>query len=215
MILVIDNYDSFTYNLVQMLGALGADVEVARNDALDAPRVLAMGPAGVVISPGPCGPAEAGNAPGILTAAAGADIPVLGVCLGHQILGAAFGARVERAPAPMHGRTSPIEHDGEGVFTNLPNPFEAGRYHSLAVVEESLPEEVRVSARSPDGVVMGLRHASLPLEGVQFHPESILTPDGEMILFNFLRLATHPTAGWKALKDRPRQSTQQQKEQPS
>jgi anthranilate synthase/aminodeoxychorismate synthase-like glutamine amidotransferase len=124
--------------------------------------------------------------------------PVLGVCLGHQVIAAAFGARVERAPGPMHGKTSNVEHDSQGVFTNVINPFEAGRYHSLAVVEETLPPELVVTARSDDGVVMGLRHTEYPLEGVQFHPESILTPEGEMVLGNFLRLATHPTAGWRA-----------------
>ena len=202
MILVIDNYDSFTFNLVQMLGALGAEVEVFRNDAIRASDVLSMTPAGVVISPGPCGPADAGNAPDILIRCAEADIPVLGVCLGHQILGAAYGATVDRAPAPMHGKTSRIEHDSRGVFTNVPNPFEAGRYHSLVVLEETVPQELTITARSQDGLIMGLRHVSLPLEGVQFHPESILTPEGEMILFNFLRLATHPTAGWKAQRRR-------------
>ncbi|MFO7769383.1 MAG: aminodeoxychorismate/anthranilate synthase component II [bacterium] len=206
MILVIDNYDSFTYNLVQMLGALGAEVEVSRNDALGASDVLAMSPAGVVISPGPGGPADAENTPDIMKRSAEAGIPVLGVCLGHQVLGAIYGAAVDRGPVPMHGKTSRIEHDGEGVFTNVPNPFEAGRYHSLVVVKETVPEELRITARSGDGLIMGLRHISLPLEGVQFHPESILTPDGEMILFNFLRLATHPTAGWKAMRAKQQQS---------
>jgi anthranilate synthase/aminodeoxychorismate synthase-like glutamine amidotransferase len=196
MILMIDNYDSFTYNIVQMLGALGAEVEVYRNDAIDADGVRAREPAGVVVSPGPCGPHDARNSIDVVRTMAPV-CPVLGVCLGHQVIAAAFGARVERAPGPMHGKTSQVEHDSKGVFTNVINPFEAGRYHSLAVVEETLPSELTVTARSDDGVVMGLRHSEYPLEGVQFHPESILTPDGEMILSNFLRLATHPTAGWR------------------
>ena len=203
MIVVIDNYDSFTYNLVQMLGALGADLEVYRNDAITAGELLSKNPAGVVVSPGPCGPAEASGAMEIVRRLA-PICPVLGVCLGHQIIGALYGARVERAPEPMHGKTSRIEHDSQGVFTNVPNPFEAGRYHSLAVVESTVPAELIVTARSEDGVVMGLRHAALPLEGVQFHPESILTPEGEMIVANFLRVATHPTAGWRALQQKRR-----------
>jgi len=205
MILVIDNYDSFTYNLVQMLGALGADLEIYRNDVITADEVLAKEPAGVVISPGPCGPGEAAGAMQIVERMAGV-CPVLGVCLGHQVIGAVFGARIERAPAPMHGKTSRIEHDAQGLFTNVANPFEAGRYHSLHVVESTLPDELLVTARSDDGVVMGLRHGELPLEGVQFHPESILTPEGEMILSNFLRMATHPTAGWRTMKSRDKRS---------
>ncbi|MGD2153497.1 MAG: aminodeoxychorismate/anthranilate synthase component II [Gemmatimonadales bacterium] len=197
MILVIDNYDSFTYNLVQMLGALGAEVETYRNDEITADEVLAREPAGVVISPGPCGPGEAKNAPDVLRKL-GPLCPALGVCLGHQIIGAVYGAKVDRAPGPMHGKVSRIDHDSKGVFTNVGNPFEAGRYHSLAVVEGTVPPELIVTARSADGVIMGLRHVEHPVEGVQFHPESILTPDGEMILSNFLRLATHPTAGWRA-----------------
>ena len=196
MILVIDNYDSFTYNLVQMLGALGAEVEVYRNDAITADEVLGREPAGIVISPGPCRPAEAGVAIDVVKKLAPVR-PLLGVCLGHQAIAAAFGARVDRAPGPMHGKTSRIEHDSRGVFTNVLSPLEAGRYHSLAVVEETLPPELVVTARSDDGVVMGIRHEELPLEGIQFHPESILTPDGEMMLGNFLRLATHPFAGWR------------------
>ncbi len=201
MILVIDNYDSFTYNLVQMLGALGADVEVYRNDAISADEVAAGEPAGVVLSPGPCSPAESPGSMEIVKRMAPL-CPVLGVCLGHQVIGALHGAKIERAPVPMHGKTSRIEHDARGLFTNVSNPFEAGRYHSLMVVESTLPPELIVTARSDDGVVMGLRHAELPLEGVQFHPESILTPDGEMILKNFLTLATHPTAGWRALREK-------------
>ena len=201
MILVIDNYDSFTYNLVQMLGALGADLEVYRNDVITAEEVAARKPAGVVISPGPCGPRESAGAMDIVRRMA-SDCPVLGVCLGHQIIGEVFGARIERAPAPMHGKTSSIAHDAKGLFTNVSNPFEACRYHSLHVVESGFPDDLVVTARSDDGIVMGLRHAELPLEGIQFHPESILTPDGEMILSNFLRIATHPTAGWKAIREK-------------
>ncbi len=200
MILVIDNYDSFTWNLVQMLGAMGAEVEVRRNDVMTVEDTAAMEPAGIVISPGPCGPDRAGNSPEIVRRFA-ARCPVLGICLGHQIIGAIHGARVERAPEPVHGKTGSIEHDAEGIFTNMSNPFEAGRYHSLAVVESTVPPELVITARSEDGVIMGLRHTELPLEGIQFHPESILTPDGGTILSNFLRLAAHPTAGWKALRE--------------
>jgi anthranilate synthase component 2 len=197
VILMLDNYGSFTYNLVQMLGALGAEVEVYRNDEVTAEEVIAREPAGVVISPGPCGPAQAVNALDLVKEV-GPTCPTLGVSLGHQVIAAAYGARIERAPAPMHGKVSRIDHDSRGVFTNVSNPFEAGRYHSLAVVESTLPPELVVTARSGDGVIMGVRHSEHPVEGVQFHPESILTPEGEMILANFLRMATHPTAGWRA-----------------
>jgi anthranilate synthase/aminodeoxychorismate synthase-like glutamine amidotransferase len=211
MILVIDNYDSFTYNLVDLLAVLGADVVVRRNDVVDADAAMALGPAGVVVSPGPCGPAQAGNAPAIVRRAADREIPVLGVCLGHQIIGHVFGATVARAPRPMHGKTTHVEHDSRGIFTNVPTPFDAGLYHSLAVMEETLPPELSVTARSAEGVVMGIRHRSLPVEGVQFHPESILTPDGETILANFLRLATHPTAGWRAVAARGRSVTRDER----
>jgi anthranilate synthase/aminodeoxychorismate synthase-like glutamine amidotransferase len=197
VILVIDNYDSFTYNLVQMLGALGAEVEVHRSDAITADEAVARGPAGVVISPGPCGPAEARNSPAIVRRLA-TICPVLGVCLGHQVIAEVFGGETGRAPEPVHGKLARITHDGRGVFTNVPVPFEAVRYHSLMVIGSSLPPELTVTARSEDGVIMGLRHATLPVEGVQFHPESILTQEGETMLSNFLRLATHPTAGWSA-----------------
>jgi anthranilate synthase/aminodeoxychorismate synthase-like glutamine amidotransferase len=202
MILVIDNYDSFTYNLVQALQVLGATVDVHRNDVVTGSDVLAMRPAGLVVSPGPCGPNESGNTPAIVRDVAAAEIPVLGVCLGHQVIGAVYGAAVERAPQPMHGKTAQVEHDSAGVFTNVPNPVEVGLYHSLAVVEDTIPPELELTAKSANGVVMGVRHRTLPVEGVQFHPESILTPDGETVLANFLRLATHPTAGWHALKRR-------------
>ena len=204
MILLIDNYDSFTFNLVQMLAGLGADVRVFRNDAIDAHGLLAHAPAGVVISPGPSHPDRAGNAPAIVRALielgtrdAGRDAggqpagalgapPLLGVCLGHQVIARAFGARVERAPAPVHGKAATFRHDGAGVFAGVASPATAARYHSLAVVEPTLPGELRVTARTDEGVIMGLRHESLPMEGVQFHPESILTPEGETMLANFL-----------------------------
>ena len=207
MILIIDNYDSFTYNLVQMLGALGADLEVYRNDVITAEEVAARKPAGVVISPGPCGPGESAEAMDIVKRMASV-CPVLGVCLGHQIIGAVYGAQIEKAPAPMHGKTSLIEHDAQGLFTNVSNPFEACRYHSLHIVESKLPDNLVVTAHSDDGIVMGLRHTELPLEGIQFHPESILTPEGEMILSNFLRMATHPTVGWKAIREKERNNVQ-------
>ena len=191
MILVIDNYDSFTYNLVQLLAGLGADVEVRRNDAVDADGVAAMAPAGVVLSPGPSHPDNAGNSAAIVRRVLGLDsgiviCPVLGVCLGHQVIARVFGAAVERAPVPVHGKVVRIEHDGRTIFGNVPSPFDAVRYHSLAVDESTLPPELGVTARSDDGVVMGVRLAGLPAEGVQFHPESILTTEGRTILANFL-----------------------------
>jgi anthranilate synthase component 2 len=198
MILVVDNYDSFTYNLVDLLATLGAEVLVRRSDAVDADEVERLEPAGIVVSPGPCGPGEARNAPDIVRRAAEREIPVLGVCLGHQIIGHVFGATVARAPRPMHGKTARVNHDSRGVFTNVPAPLEAGLYHSLAILDRTLPPELQVSARSDDGVVMGIRHRTLPIEGVQFHPESVLTPEGETIVSNFLRMATHPTAGWRS-----------------
>ena len=191
MILLIDNYDSFTYNLAQLLQTLGARVEVVRNDAIDAAQVCALGPTGVVLSPGPSHPDKAGNCASILRALAGGErpVPVLGVCLGHQVIGRVFGARVERAEEPVHGKAARIRHDGAGVFTGLPDPFEAARYHSLAIVESTLPPELGVTARCDDGTIMGVRHATLPIEGVQFHPESILTPAGADLLANFLHQA--------------------------
>ncbi len=197
MILVVDNYDSFTYNLVQLLRQLGASVEVRRNDAITAEEARLMEPAGIVISPGPSGPRHSGSSAQIVRELA-ARTPVLGVCLGHQILADVFGACVVRAPAPVHGKEGRIRHDGRGVLTNVPSPFTAVRYHSLCVREESLPAELEVTARSEDGVVQGIRHRTLPAEGVQFHPESLLTEAGETIMQNFLREATHPRAGWRA-----------------
>ena len=185
-LLMIDNYDSFTYNLVQYLGELGADVEVVRNDEAGADALLARRPAGLVISPGPGDPPRAGVSEAAVAAFAAARIPVLGVCLGHQAIGTVFGGRIVRARTLMHGKTSRIEHDGRGVFRGLPSPFEATRYHSLVIEETSCPAALEVSARSPDGEIMGVRHRELPVEGVQFHPESILTREGKRLLGNFL-----------------------------
>ena len=192
LIFMLDNYDSFTYNLVQYLLELGAQVTVRRNDAVTARDVLASGCRGIVISPGPGRPESAGITLDLIHEAAG-KVPLLGVCLGHQAIGCAFGGSVVRAPRLMHGKTSSIRHDGRGVFEGLPNPFEATRYHSLVVERGSMPEALEVSAVTTDGeheVVMGIRHRDYPrvhVEGVQFHPESILTPDGKKILANFLK----------------------------
>jgi len=185
-ILMIDNYDSFTYNLVQYLGELGAELEVRRNDAIDVAGVRAMAPHAIVISPGPCTPKEAGVSVPLLREIAG-ELPILGVCLGHQCIGEAFGAKVVRAGRLMHGKTSPIVHDGRNIFAGLPNPFDAMRYHSLLVDADSVPSSLEVSARTAEGEVMGLRHRTFPLEGIQFHPESIGTPDGKRLLANFLK----------------------------
>jgi len=199
MILVVDNYDSFTFNLVQALQAAGADVRVVRNDAIDRAGVetLADDPGenlhGIVISPGPGTPDQAGVSLELIRRAAG-RVPLLGVCLGHQALGQAFGGRVVRAPTLMHGKTSAIHHDGRTVFAGLPDPFIATRYHSLIVDRASVPDCLEVSAWTSDGIVMGLRHRSMPLEGVQFHPESILTAAGKDLLANFLGLETTATA---------------------
>ena len=185
MILLIDNYDSFTYNLYQYLCELGADVVVRRNDEVTVEEARALGAERIVISPGPCTPNEAGISVNLIREMAG-EIPILGVCLGHQSLGAAFGAEVINAPELMHGKTSMIHHDNKGVFAGLPNPFIATRYHSLILREESLPAELQISARADDGVVMGLRHRDYDIEGVQFHPESILTTAGKDLLANFI-----------------------------
>lgn len=185
MLLLIDNYDSFTYNLYQYLCELGAEVRVVRNDQATVEDLAAMAPQGLVVSPGPCTPREAGVSNNAIRYL-GQRIPVLGVCLGHQCIGYAFGAVVGRAPEIVHGKTSPIHHDGKGVFQGLPNPFPATRYHSLVVYEETLPDCLEVSARTPNGLIMGLRHRTLPIEGVQFHPESIATPHGKALLRNFL-----------------------------
>ncbi len=186
-ILMIDNYDSFTYNLVQYLGELGAELEVRRNDAIDVAGVRAMAPQAIVISPGPCTPKEAGVSVALLREIAG-EVPILGVCLGHQCVGEAFGATVVRAGRLMHGKTSPIVHDGRNIFAGLPSPFDAMRYHSLLVAADSIPPCLEVSARTAEGEVMGLRHRTFPIEGIQFHPESIGTPEGKRLLANFLRM---------------------------
>jgi len=196
MLLLVDNYDSFTYNLYQYLGELGADIRVVRNDQVTAEEALALRPERIVISPGPGTPDQAGVTLELIRRAAG-RVPLLGVCLGHQALGQVFGGRVVRAPSLMHGKTSPIHHDGRTVFTGLPDPFVATRYHSLIVDRASVPECLEVSAWTADGIVMGLRHRALPLEGVQFHPESILTAPGRDLLRNFLRLGA-PSAAQRA-----------------
>jgi anthranilate synthase component 2 len=188
MLLMIDNYDSFTYNLVQYFGELGEEVRVARNDEITLDEIERLAPARICISPGPCTPAEAGISVAAIERFAG-SIPILGVCLGHQSIGQAFGGRVVRARTLMHGKTAPIDHAGAGVFTGLPRPFTAARYHSLAVERESLPAVLEVTAWSADGEIMGLRHRTLAVEGVQFHPESIATECGHDLLRNFLARA--------------------------
>ena len=185
MILMIDNYDSFTWNLVQYFGELGADIKVVQNDELSVEEIAALKPERIVISPGPCTPNEAGVSLAAIKAFAG-KLPILGVCLGHQAIGQAFGGKVVHAKELMHGKTSPIEHSGLGVFTGLPAPFTATRYHSLAVERASLPAELEVTAWTADGEIMGIRHRALAVEGVQFHPESILTEHGLHLLRNFL-----------------------------
>ena len=187
MVLVIDNYDSFTYNLVQYLGELGAKVEVRRNDQTTLDEIERMDPERIVISPGPKTPTEAGICIELIRKFSGRK-PILGVCLGHQAIGQAFGGEVVRAPVIMHGKTSPVSHDGKTVFAGLPNPFPATRYHSLIVDRRGLPEFLEISATSPDGLIMGLRHREMKVEGVQFHPESVLTDAGKQLLANFLRL---------------------------
>ena len=192
MILMVDNYDSFTYNLVQMLTMAGARVEVLRNDAESAEAMLARQPEGIVLSPGPGRPEDAGVCLDLIRRKV--DIPILGVCLGHQALGLAFGATVDRAPRLMHGKTSPVRHGDQGVFAGLPNPFEATRYHSLEVKEGTLPGELEPLAWADDGTLMGLRHRSLPYWGVQFHPESVLTGSGPRLLANFMDLCRKEAA---------------------
>ena len=189
-ILLVDNYDSFVYNLVQELGELGADPVVFRNDALGIDGIVRERPDAVLISPGPGRPEDAGVSMAVVAELSG-RLPVLGVCLGHQCIGAAFGGSVVSAPQLMHGKTSAIEHNGDGVFAGLPNPFVATRYHSLVVSPDSVPNMLEVTASTSDGVIMGLRHRSMPVIGVQFHPESILTPSGPSLLANFLELVEH------------------------
>jgi anthranilate synthase component 2 len=193
-VLVVDNYDSFVYNLVQYLGELGAEPVVHRNDAIDVEAAVALEPDVVVISPGPGRPADAGISSEVIRRLGGQGTPVLGVCLGHQCIGEVFGGRVVRAPQVMHGKTSMVHHTGAGVMAGLDSPFEATRYHSLVVERATLPAELEVTAETDDGVIMGLRHHELPIEGVQFHPESILTGQGRALLANFLRTAGTPAA---------------------
>jgi anthranilate synthase/aminodeoxychorismate synthase-like glutamine amidotransferase len=185
MILMIDNYDSFTYNLVQYLGELGADVQVYRNDRIAVAEIERLAPEKIVISPGPCTPTEAGVSCEVIQHFAG-RLPILGVCLGHQCLGQVFGGEIVRAPALFHGKTSMIYHDGKTIFQGLARPFEATRYHSLVIQRDTLPACLEISAETDDGVIMGVRHRELPVEGVQFHPESILTPVGKDLLANFI-----------------------------
>jgi anthranilate synthase component II len=185
MLLMIDNYDSFTYNLVQYLGELGEDVKVVRNDEVDVAEIERLAPRRIVVSPGPCTPTEAGISLATIERFAG-RVPILGVCLGHQAIGQAFGGRVVHAKTLMHGKVSRIHHNGGGVFRGLPTPYEATRYHSLAIERESCPAELEVTAWTEDGEIMGVRHRTLPVEGVQFHPESILTQHGHALLRNFL-----------------------------
>ncbi len=186
MILVIDNYDSFTYNLVQYLGMLGAEINVVRNDEVTLAEIEVMAPEKILVSPGPCSPAEAGiSVEAILRF--GEELPVFGVCLGHQSIGHAYGGKVVRAERLMHGKTSPIHHDGTGVFQNMPNPFNATRYHSLIVEKDGLPECLRVNAWTEEGEIMGLAHKTLPVFGVQFHPESVLTEEGMTLMRNFVQ----------------------------
>lgn len=192
MILVIDNYDSFTFNLVQYLQQLGVEVEVARNDQLSVAEALEKQPKAVLLSPGPCTPNEAGICLNLIDAAARTGLPLFGVCLGHQAIGQAFQGRVVRAPALMHGKTSPITHAGRSVFAGLPSPFTATRYHSLIVDRPTLPPALEITAESDDGLIMGLAHRELPLHGVQFHPESIATEHGHALLANFLDIAGIP-----------------------
>jgi anthranilate synthase/aminodeoxychorismate synthase-like glutamine amidotransferase len=191
MLLVIDNYDSFTYNLVQYLGELGQEVRVVRNDEIAAADIAGLAPSKIVISPGPCTPNEAGISLEVIKTYAG-KIPILGVCLGHQAIGQAFGGKIVRAARVMHGKTSKIFHDGRGVFTGLPNPFEATRYHSLLIEQASVPDCLEVTARTADEEIMAVRHKSLPVEGVQFHPESFLTTSGKDLLRNFLERGGRP-----------------------
>jgi anthranilate synthase/aminodeoxychorismate synthase-like glutamine amidotransferase len=191
MLLVIDNYDSFTYNLVQYLGEMGQEIRVVRNDELPAAEIATLAPSHIVISPGPCTPNEAGISLEVIKTYAG-KIPILGVCLGHQAIGQAFGGKVVRAARVMHGKTSPISHDGKGLFTGLPNPFQATRYHSLLIERASVPDSLDVTAQTAENEIMAVRHKTLPVEGVQFHPESFLTTSGKDLLRNFIERRGRP-----------------------
>ena len=187
MILVLDNYDSFTYNLVQYFGELGADLRVVRNDRITVAEIETLAPERIIVSPGPCTPSEAGMSSEVIKTF-GPRLPILGVCLGHQCIGEVYGGDVARADRLMHGKTSPIIHHGQGVFKDLPSPFEATRYHSLIVKRDTLPDVLEITAETAEGEIMGLRHKTLPVHGVQFHPESILTTEGKRLLKNFLEL---------------------------
>jgi anthranilate synthase component 2 len=199
MIVLIDNYDSFTFNLVHYFGELGEEVRVYRNDKIESAAVLAAKPDAIVLSPGPCTPKEAGICLDLIKAA-GADIPILGVCLGHQAIGEAFGGKVVRAPKPVHGKLSDIRHDGTGIFHGINSSFKAARYHSLVVERQSLPPEIVATADTDDGLIMGLAHKRFPIHGVQFHPESIASEHGHLLLRNFLEIATQ----WNAANARTR-----------
>ncbi len=192
MLLLIDNYDSFTYNLVHYLGELGADVAVHRNDALDVQAAMAMNPAGILLSPGPCDPDQAGICLALTQAAAETKTPLMGVCLGHQTIGQAFGGRVVRHSEIVHGKLGQMSHNGKGVFEGLPSPFAATRYHSLVVERDTLPDTLEITAELEDGTIMGLQHRTLPIQGVQFHPESIRSEHGHKMLQNFLNMMKVP-----------------------
>lgn len=192
MLLLIDNYDSFTYNLVHYLGELGADVVVKRNNALDVQQAMAMRPEAIMLSPGPCEPAQAGICLAMVHAAAETKTPLIGVCLGHQAIGEAFGGKVVRCHEIVHGKMGTMQHKGKGLFANLPSPFEATRYHSLIVERESLPDCLEITAELDDGTIMGLQHRELPIHGVQFHPESIRSEHGHQMLENFLKMTKVP-----------------------
>jgi anthranilate synthase component 2 len=187
MILVIDNYDSFTYNLVQMVGNMSPNIRVIRNHDMSVDEIAALKPRGIIFTPGPGRPEDTGVTVDVIRKL-GATIPMLGVCLGHQAIGYAFGAKIIHAPTLMHGRTSEVMHSGETILRSVPNPLTAGRYHSLVISPEQLPDELKISARTRDGIIMGITHKKYPLEGIQFHPESILTPDGHIILHNWLEV---------------------------
>jgi anthranilate synthase component 2 len=188
MILVLDNYDSFTYNLVQYLGELGVDLQVRRNDEITLDEIRALKPERILVSPGPCSPREAGLSNDVIRTFAGEGIPIFGVCLGHQCIGHAFGADVVVNYRMMHGKTSPIKHDGKDLFEGMPNPFPATRYHSLVIKRDTMPEVLEITAETEEGEIMGVKHKTLPIWGVQFHPESILTENGRTIMKNFLKL---------------------------
>ncbi len=197
MIVLIDNYDSFTYNLVQVMAGQGAEIRVFRHDEITVDEVVALRPAGLVISPGPCTPSEAGISVDLIRRMSG-TLPLLGVCLGHQCIGVAFGATVSHAKSIMHGKTSPVLHEDEPLYRGMQNPFPAGRYHSLAIIRETLPASLVVDAWTEDGEIMGVHHVSHPTYGVQFHPESVLTPTGKRLLRNFKDLAESPSASGQA-----------------